>query len=133
MYKLYDAIDSLLYVGMSRRVRQRLRQHARNQDWWPQVADIEILYFDAYEDAERWERHQITWLRPVHNSHYNFGKQIDPAWEPVPRFSREGRELRAAGWEPKRDYSGRFWQTLWRNPNNGSWYEEQAAIGVLKG
>jgi hypothetical protein len=39
------------------------------------------------------------------------------------------RELESAGWEP--EY--REGETLWRNPNDGNWYEEKQAIGILKG
>lgn len=39
------------------------------------------------------------------------------------------RELESAGREP--EY--RAGETLWRNPNDGNWYEEKQAIGILKG
>jgi hypothetical protein len=41
----------------------------------------------------------------------------------------ENRELEAAGWEP--EY--REGETLWRNPNDGNWYEEKQAIDILEG
>ena len=39
------------------------------------------------------------------------------------------RELESAGWEP--EY--REGETLWRNPDDGNWYEEKQAIDILEG
>ena len=42
----------------------------------------------------------------------------------------EWRELEAAGWEPE-GIDGD--ETIWRNPEDGNWYEERRAIQILKG
>ena len=38
--------------------------------------------------------------------------------------------MEAAGWEPE-GIDGD--ETIWRNPEDGNWYEERRAIQILKG
>ena len=42
----------------------------------------------------------------------------------------EWRDLEAAGWEPE-GIDGD--EIIWRNPEDGNWYEERRAIQILKG
>jgi len=39
------------------------------------------------------------------------------------------RELEEAGWEVEE----REGEDIWRNPDDGHWYEEKAALEILKG
>ena len=51
VYRLYDAEDALLYVGVSRRVGTRWEQHARRKPWWPLVHHQAVIWYDTREDA----------------------------------------------------------------------------------
>ena len=37
LYRLFAADGTLLYVGVARDVPDRLRHHAREKEWWPEV------------------------------------------------------------------------------------------------
>lgn len=39
------------------------------------------------------------------------------------------RKLEEAGWEPEE----REGETIWRNPEDGNWYEERRAVQILFG
>ena len=41
----------------------------------------------------------------------------------------ERHELLAADWEPDEGEGG----TIWRNPEDGNWYEQERAIQILRG
>lgn len=41
----------------------------------------------------------------------------------------ERRVLESAGWEPE-DRDG---ETIWRNPEDGNWYEQRRAIELVEG
>lgn len=71
------------------------------------------------------------WLGPKYNVHHNVARRLDLEWEPVPRFGRNGRKLKAAGWKFKKRYGGPVRRTVWCNPTDGLWYEEERAIDLL--
>lgn len=56
LYRMYDADDRLLYVGMTINPHLRLKQHRVQQSWWGDVNSITLTHFDtraALADAER--------------------------------------------------------------------------------
>ncbi|MFF8784875.1 type II toxin-antitoxin system prevent-host-death family antitoxin [Streptomyces sp. NPDC015125] len=44
LYRLYDAEDHLIYVGVTKDPKTRFRQHRADKPWWPEVAmtDVEL-------------------------------------------------------------------------------------------
>lgn len=62
----------LLYVGYTRRLASRLREHERQKPWWPEVTDVRPEEFTS-EDAAR-QREKELWAagRPKYNKHSPF-------------------------------------------------------------
>jgi predicted GIY-YIG superfamily endonuclease len=66
MYRLYSG-DTLLYVGQTERLRQRLAQHKASKDWFPQVDRVVAEEYRNRTQAMGAENRAITGERPVHN------------------------------------------------------------------
>jgi DNA-binding XRE family transcriptional regulator len=67
LYRLYGADKRLLYVGITGRGLQRVREHATTKEWWEEVAEAEFETFDSLSDLSTAERRQIRTLRPLYN------------------------------------------------------------------
>lgn len=71
VYRLYDADDRLLYVGMAGCYVERLRVHShrppRGKTWWVDVAYCTLEWFPDYYDALVAELAAIKAERPLHN------------------------------------------------------------------
>jgi hypothetical protein len=81
LYRFYNAIDDLLYVGISLSAAQRASSHKRSKGWWPEVVlmAVEHLDTDDYAEAERIEREAIIAERPRYNVTHNPEPQPSPA------------------------------------------------------
>jgi hypothetical protein len=67
VYELHAADGSLLYVGCTSNIGNRLAQHIAARDWWPEVARV---VSDTYPDgaaAFAEERRRIVECAPRHN------------------------------------------------------------------
>ena len=67
VYRLLDAEGALLYVGSTNNVGSRLRAHAADKAWWPQVSTVEVDHFDTMQKALKAEAKAIRSERPRHN------------------------------------------------------------------
>ena len=67
VYRLYDAADRLLYVGMTNDTGQRLRDHKRTKPWWGEVYRQEIQAASTRADAFFIEAAAILRERPAYN------------------------------------------------------------------
>ena len=78
LYLARDIDDALLYVGTSRHPTQRLRQHAKDKAWWPEVSRVEDFWFTRQWQAELAEQFFISRECPPHN-------RMMPPWRaPMP-------------------------------------------------
>jgi excinuclease UvrABC nuclease subunit len=66
VYFLY-ADNELLYIGRTKDLEARLRQHWRNRPWMPQVTRIETVGYASREAARIAEKHYILELQPRYN------------------------------------------------------------------
>lgn len=66
VYRLYDADDALLYVGMTYDPRNRRQGHKR-KEWWPEVARFRLTVYSDKATALRAESQAIRAEHPVHN------------------------------------------------------------------
>ncbi|MCK1813286.1 GntR family transcriptional regulator [Streptomyces sp. XM4011] len=67
LYRLYDDAEQLLYVGITSRPKERMRQHAGDKHWYREVSFREIEWFDSREEAGQAEVEAIRTERPLHN------------------------------------------------------------------
>lgn len=67
LYRLYDASDTLVYLGIAYDPDNRWYQHSRERKWWPQVTRKTVTWYDTRELAEAAETAAIRAERPVHN------------------------------------------------------------------
>lgn len=67
LYRHYDAEGRLLYVGMSVNPMRRLHVHSGVSPWFPQIARVEMQWFDSSAEAEAAETAAIRTERPLFN------------------------------------------------------------------
>lgn len=78
LYRLYDAQDQLLYIGISEDPEKRWAHHASEKPWWPQVARKQVGWFPTREEAEAAEARAIATEHTPHNV-------AGSPWAPKPR------------------------------------------------
>lgn len=67
LYRLYDAQDALLYVGIAHRPETRWGQHAQDKEWWPEVKRYEVAWHESREEAVLAESAAVASEGPRHN------------------------------------------------------------------
>lgn len=67
VYRIFDANNVLLYVGMSVSPETRFADHRTCKAWMRQAYRYEIAWFGIREAAEAEERRAIAQERPLHN------------------------------------------------------------------
>jgi len=71
LYRQYAEDGSLLYVGISLNVQNRLSQHYKSSAWFTEVTDVKIEWFATREEALRAEVNAIKSEKPKCNIHHN--------------------------------------------------------------
>ena len=67
LYRLYDANDELLYVGISKSALKRLGEHYQTKEWADQIATMTIEQYPDRNSVEKAEQTAISKENPVHN------------------------------------------------------------------
>lgn len=67
LYRLFDQAGDLLYVGISTRPLQRVREHSKGQTWWTEVASQTFEHHPTRSEAARAELAAIRTENPRHN------------------------------------------------------------------
>jgi predicted GIY-YIG superfamily endonuclease len=62
----------LLYVGYTRRLKCRLREHERQKPWWPEVTAVCPEEFSTEDAARQREKELWSGARPKYNKHSPF-------------------------------------------------------------
>ena len=79
VYRLYSSDDRLLYVGATVSLQQRLRDHGRDKEWWPEVARTEVSEpYESWGLAHAAEIEAIRTEQPVYNV-----VRYPTSWEPT--------------------------------------------------
>lgn len=95
LYRLYDADDRLLYVGISYNYWTRFGQHEGGKAWWRDVTRTTVEHFASREAALDAERQAIVDEEPLHNIQHNGRKLgVVPAAAPVRGQTGEAGEAR---------------------------------------
>lgn len=69
LYKLYDAEDALLYVGITTDPTKRFAEHSRSKPWWSDVVRFDLNTYASWEETTTKEAEQIASLSPRYNLH----------------------------------------------------------------
>jgi len=67
VYRFYDALDRLLYVGQSVSVAARLAGHRKDKGCWEDIQRIELIHCANKREMDDLERQLIEELHPLHN------------------------------------------------------------------
>lgn len=70
VYRLYDELGVLLYVGISNQPPTRFEQHRMKMPWWNRVVTREIEWYETRPLAEAEEYRAIVQDSPVYNVHH---------------------------------------------------------------
>lgn len=87
LYRLFDADDELLYVGISKDPKARWEQH-RDKPWWRDVSMRVIEWYDDRPTAERAERKAIETEGPRYNIVHNYRPAAPTVEAPVEETER---------------------------------------------
>lgn len=68
LYRLLDAEQTLLYVGVTTNTERRFAVHARDKGWWSEVAERRIEWYSDRKSALAAEREAIHAESPRHNA-----------------------------------------------------------------
>lgn len=94
VYRLFDADDVLLYVGISANLNRRMVDHRRSSSWWPNVRRGAVTWYRNRTIARRKEAEAINTEDPRYNiRHHNPNTIREPSTTPKifqkPRMSFE--------------------------------------------
>ena len=78
LYRLFDADERLLYIGIADKWTSRMTQHAAEKAWWSDVASTRFESFPTRDEACAAEKAAIIAERPLHNVVHNNGKSCEP-------------------------------------------------------
>jgi predicted GIY-YIG superfamily endonuclease len=68
VYRIYNAADELLYVGITNDLYVRWTDHKATKPWWREEAHrYDVLWYASREEAAAEERRAIIAERPRHN------------------------------------------------------------------
>lgn len=67
LYRLYDANDRLLYIGIARHPKFRWEQHANDKPWWHLVARKTVEWCDDRSSALNAERGATAEEKPLYD------------------------------------------------------------------
>ena len=67
VYRMYDESDTLLYVGCTHELEERLAAHRRQKSWTARAVRVDVQQFDTRADALAAEEAAIRRERPRYN------------------------------------------------------------------
>jgi excinuclease UvrABC nuclease subunit len=70
LYRWFDKNGYLLYVGISRSLHSRVKQHEKTADWITEASFMTVDWFVTRTEVERAEKNAIQLENPLHNKAY---------------------------------------------------------------
>jgi hypothetical protein len=67
VYEMLGADGAHLYIGCTRNIAQRLKQHMAERDWFRDVTRFEVDQYPDERSARDAERERIELYKPIHN------------------------------------------------------------------
>jgi len=86
LYRFFDNVDRLLYVGISGNPGRRFNEHGKEKGWSQEVVRSTMQHFSTREEAAAAEVAAILTERPLHNVTHNQGKPLATPRTPRVRF-----------------------------------------------
>ena len=83
----------LLYVGYSRQLKTRMRQHRLEKPWWPEVTDVRSEEFATEDEARQREKELWASEQPKYN-------QVNPFLTPEEELQRNREKVRKQRQKP---------------------------------
>lgn len=74
IYRLYDAGDVLLYLGITDNLERRYKQHAKDKFWWHLVTRKQVEWRETRREAEQEEGAATGREKPVHDRTWRMAK-----------------------------------------------------------
>ena len=71
LYRHFNKIGELLYIGISMSSMHRLGEHSRNATWFKNIATISLEHFSTMSQAREAEKTAIWFEKPKHNIQHN--------------------------------------------------------------
>jgi predicted GIY-YIG superfamily endonuclease len=71
LYRFYRADRTLLYVGITRTLLTRLKQHSGDKEWFTEVRDITVEHLPSRDAALAAEKSAIVREQPLYNVVHN--------------------------------------------------------------
>lgn len=87
LYRMYDAKDGLLYIGITTNLEDRMADHRGFKGWWREVSTIKLEHFPTRSSAEDAERLAIETEVP----RWNVRHGVSPAERLAPTSSAVGK------------------------------------------
>lgn len=75
IYKYYDCVGNLLYIGCTLDIVKRTAAHRCTKDWFDDISKIEVVSCGDKKEAYQIERDMIIKDRPLYNLHFNIPKK----------------------------------------------------------
>ena len=76
VYQLFDAVGTLLYIGITDRGPLRLVEHYRKKPWFGDVAEVQFERYETRAESEAREARLIRDRAPLYNIQHNLGRQV---------------------------------------------------------
>lgn len=67
LYRLYDDSNELLYIGITKELQQRLKDHSCHKVWWSEVSLVKVEEHSCRTVLSRAERKAIQNENPKYN------------------------------------------------------------------
>lgn len=91
LYRLFDAEERLLYVGVAFDPAERWKEHAKSKPWWCDVARKAVEWRESRTDALVAEADAIRTERPLYNvKDSNVSRSAGPRPHAAPRVKPRG-------------------------------------------
>lgn len=93
VYTFRDPDGTVLYVGQSMRLAERMSSHKREKEWWPEIETIEVDHVGSKNDACVLEKQLIEKFDPLHNIALKPKGDDKPGYPQCPECGNEALEI----------------------------------------
>ena len=92
IYRMYNRMGDLLYIGKSVRIDERIHDHANNKEWWKEISNITLEHVDP-ENLDELEILYIQRENPLYNK-IRYTNDLGSLLQVVSRFIDARKALR---------------------------------------